>query len=98
MGLVSFGAAVRGVSLVRARRLARVNRLEGKHVVVTGAGTGIGRAIARRLAEEGARLTLLARDESRLREVVPGAATRSVDIRGHEAVQAAVDEALDALD
>ena len=50
-----------------------MNRLEGKHVVVTGAGTGIGRAIAQRLAAEGARLTLLARDESRLRDVVPGA-------------------------
>jgi NAD(P)-dependent dehydrogenase (short-subunit alcohol dehydrogenase family) len=74
-----------------------VNRLEGKHVVVTGAGTGIGRAIARRLAEEGARLTLLARDESRLRDVVPGATTRSVDIRDHDAVRAAFDGPLDAL-
>jgi NAD(P)-dependent dehydrogenase (short-subunit alcohol dehydrogenase family) len=74
-----------------------VNRLAGKHVVVTGAGTGIGRAIARRLAEEGARLTLLARDEARLRDVVPGAATKSVDIRDRDAVQAAFDEPLDAL-
>jgi NAD(P)-dependent dehydrogenase (short-subunit alcohol dehydrogenase family) len=74
-----------------------VNRLEGKHVVVTGAGTGIGRAIARRLADEGARLTLLARDESRLRDVVPGATTKSVDIRDQAAVQAAFDEPLDAL-
>src|SRR5258707_13222680 len=97
MGLVSFGAAVRGVSLVRARRLARVNRLEGKHVVVTGAGTGIGRAIARRLADEGARLTLLARDESRLRDVVPGATTKCDDIRDREAVREAFDGPLDAL-
>ena len=74
-----------------------MNRLQGKHVVVTGAGTGIGRAIARRLADEGARLTLLARDESRLRDVVPGAATKSVDIRDHDAVRAAFDEPLDAL-
>jgi NAD(P)-dependent dehydrogenase (short-subunit alcohol dehydrogenase family) len=74
-----------------------VNRLAGKHVVVTGAGTGIGRAIARRLAEEGARLTLLARDETRLRDVVPGAATKSVEIRDRDAVQAAFDEPLDAL-
>jgi NAD(P)-dependent dehydrogenase (short-subunit alcohol dehydrogenase family) len=74
-----------------------VNRLEGKHVVVTGAGTGIGRAIARRLADEGARLTLLARDESRLLDVVPGATTRSVDIRDSDAVRAAFDEPLDAL-
>ena len=37
-----------------------------KHIVVTGAGTGIGRAIALRLAREGAALTLLARDAERL--------------------------------
>ncbi len=74
-----------------------MNRLEGKHVVVTGAGTGIGRAIAQRLAAEGARLTLLARDESRLHDVVPGATTKSVDIRDEAAVRAAFDEPLDAL-
>jgi NAD(P)-dependent dehydrogenase (short-subunit alcohol dehydrogenase family) len=37
-----------------------------RHVVVTGAGTGIGRAIARRLDRDGASLTLLARDRGRL--------------------------------
>jgi NAD(P)-dependent dehydrogenase (short-subunit alcohol dehydrogenase family) len=83
--------------MAAVRTLARVNRLEGKHVVVTGAGTGIGRAIARRLADEGARLTLLARDESRLRDVAPGATTKSVDIRDHDAVRAALLEPLDAL-
>jgi NAD(P)-dependent dehydrogenase (short-subunit alcohol dehydrogenase family) len=72
-------------------------RLEGKHVVVTGAGTGIGRAIAQRLGEEGARLTLMARDESRLHDVVPGAVTKSVDIRDRDAVLEAFDEPLDAL-
>ena len=72
-------------------------RLEGKHVVVTGAGTGIGRAIAQRLAEEGARLTLMARDESRLRDIVPGAVTKAVDIRDRDAVLAAFDEQLDGL-
>jgi NAD(P)-dependent dehydrogenase (short-subunit alcohol dehydrogenase family) len=74
-----------------------VKRLEGKHAVVTGAGTGIGRAIAQRLAAEGARLTLLARDEERLRDVVPGSATRSVDIRDRDAVLAAFAEPLDVL-
>lgn len=74
-----------------------MNRLEGKHVVVTGAGTGIGRAIAQRLAAEGARLTLLARDESRLHDVVPGATTRACDIRDRDQVLAAIDEPLDAL-
>jgi NAD(P)-dependent dehydrogenase (short-subunit alcohol dehydrogenase family) len=74
-----------------------VNRFEGRHFVVTGAGTGIGRAIAERLAAEGARLTLIGRDESRLRGVVAGAATRSVDIRDREAVASAFAEPLDGL-
>ncbi|MBK7641532.1 MAG: SDR family oxidoreductase [Planctomycetes bacterium] len=44
-------------------------RFEGLHVAVTGAGTGIGRAIALRLASEGASLSLLARDRTRLEKV-----------------------------
>jgi len=70
-----------------------VNRLEGKHVVVTGAAKGIGLAIAERLAAEGARLTLLDRD------VPPfdGATIRVVDISDRDAVFAAFTEPLDAL-
>ncbi|HEX4525479.1 MAG TPA: SDR family NAD(P)-dependent oxidoreductase [Gaiellaceae bacterium] len=74
-----------------------MNRLAGKHVVVTGAGTGIGRAIAQRLAAEGARLTLLARNESRLRDVVPSATSRTCDVRDPDQVRAAIDGPLDAL-
>jgi len=67
-------------------------RFEGKHVVVTGAGTGIGRAIAIRLADEGARLTLFARDAVRLGDTaakLPASAkahVASLDIRDRAAV------------
>jgi len=74
-----------------------MRRLEGKHAVVTGAGTGIGRAIAQRLAEEGARLTLLARDASRLEDVVDGATVKACDIRDEAQVRAAIAEPLDFL-
>ena len=40
-----------------------------QHVVVTGAGTGIGRAIARRAGGRRRPITLLARDEERLEAV-----------------------------
>jgi NAD(P)-dependent dehydrogenase (short-subunit alcohol dehydrogenase family) len=42
--------------------------LRGKHAVVTGASRGIGAAIASTLARHGADLTLMSRNESRLRE------------------------------
>jgi NAD(P)-dependent dehydrogenase (short-subunit alcohol dehydrogenase family) len=70
-----------------------VNRFAGKHVAVTGAARGIGLAIAERLAAEGARLTLLDRDEPRL----DGATIRVVDISDRDAVFAAFNEPLDAL-
>ncbi len=74
---------------------SRQVRLEGKHVVVTGAGTGIGLAIAERLRAEGATLTLLARDRRRLDEVGRrlDARVEAVDIRERDAVTAAFDAA-----
>jgi len=43
--------------------------LEGRHAAVTGAGRGIGASIAQRLADEGARVTLMARTQSQLDRV-----------------------------
>ena len=70
-----------------------MNRFEGKHVAVTGAARGIGLAIAERLAAEGARLTLIDRDEPSLE----GATIRVVDISDRDAVSAAFTEPLDGL-
>jgi NAD(P)-dependent dehydrogenase (short-subunit alcohol dehydrogenase family) len=75
-------------------------RLAGKHVLVTGGGRGIGRAIALRLAAEGARLSLLARDVDALERTAAtagGAFVQGCDIREREAVDAAVAAAAGAL-
>ena len=44
-------------------------KLRGHHALITGGGTGIGAAIARTLAAEGARLTLVGRRREKLEEV-----------------------------
>lgn len=70
-------------------------------MVVTGAGTGIGRAIALRLAADGASVSLLARDEDRLEETAGmiGGDTfvSSCDIRKRSSVDKAFAAAADAL-
>ena len=66
-----------------------MGKLDGRHVVVTGAGRGIGRAIALRLAEEGARLSLLARGRDALDATAAaagGAFVAAVAIRDAEQV------------
>ena len=46
-----------------------MRRLEGKRAIVTGAGAGIGRAIALRMSEEGARVVISDVDEEAANEV-----------------------------
>ena len=43
--------------------------VDGRHVVVTGGGTGVGRAIAETMAHAGAKVTVMGRREGPLREV-----------------------------
>jgi len=69
--------------------------LEGKVAIISGATSGIGQALAKRLASHGVKLGLAARSERE--PVVPGAIQRAVDVRDFEAVQAFSREVADAF-
>lgn len=66
-------------------------KLDGRHVVVTGGSRGIGEALARRFASEGARVTVVARSADSLESVAR-------EIGGHAVVADLSDDAVvDAL-
>jgi NAD(P)-dependent dehydrogenase (short-subunit alcohol dehydrogenase family) len=71
-----------------------MERLEGKRAVVTGAGAGIGRAIALRLAGEGARVALADVDEEAAKNVASEIAgetlARRTDVTRADEVEALV--------
>ena len=70
--------------------------IEGKVAVVTGGGRGLGAASARRLADEGAHVVVVDRDEESAHEVAGGLATRSIAVRADVAVEAEVQHYLHA--
>src|SRR5438067_55470 len=78
-----------------------MGRLEGKVAVITGAGSGLGRAMATRLAAEGAAVLAADLNEDAARatvaglgkEAAPVAASRRVDVTDEADCEAAVAEA-----
>jgi NADP-dependent 3-hydroxy acid dehydrogenase YdfG len=89
-------AGTAGPSAARATA-AGPGPFTGRVAVVTGASSGIGRAIARRLAEGGARVAAVARRGDRLAELGPGVTAVPADVADPQAVAAAVARVVDEL-
>ncbi len=73
--------------------------LDGQHALITGGGTGIGAAIARALAAEGAALSLVGRRREPLKAMaaeLPDAEVISADVTDEDQVKAMVETANDA--
>ena len=78
---VAAGALTVGTALL-ARRLRALRTMDfrGRSVVITGGSRGLGLQIARALGEEGARLTIGARDQDELDRARDDLASRGVDV------------------
>jgi 2-dehydro-3-deoxy-L-rhamnonate dehydrogenase (NAD+) len=75
-------------------------RFEGRTAIVTGAASGIGRDVARRLAAEGARVSMWDLNASALATAaveVGAAHTQAVDIAVEDSVDAAMRRSIDVL-
>ena len=75
--------------------------LDGDAVLITGASRGLGRSMALRFAEEGARVSLVSRSEDRLEEIAGEAGGETLvapaDVRSSEDVERAVARTVEAF-
>jgi NAD(P)-dependent dehydrogenase (short-subunit alcohol dehydrogenase family) len=78
-----------------------VNRFEGKIALITGAGSGIGRAVTTRIVEEGGTVFAVDIEEATLEEtcrlVADGVRSHVADVSDPDACDAAVADCLDAF-
>lgn len=71
--------------------------LNGKHAIVTGGGTGIGLAIARALADQGAQVTITGRRLSKLQEAAgPNIHPLEMDVQSEASVVDGIAQAVEA--
>jgi NAD(P)-dependent dehydrogenase (short-subunit alcohol dehydrogenase family) len=100
LGAVGAGA----VLAARALRASRAYDFNGKSVVITGGSRGLGLVMARQLAGEGAKLTLVARDDSelqraaedvRVREPFAEILTTTADVRRRYEAERAINQTVE---
>jgi short-subunit dehydrogenase len=73
-------SGVRGSGIADGREAAGAGSIDGRHLLLVGAGPGLGSAVARRFAEGGYRVTLVARSTDGLGKLADSLADTGADI------------------
>jgi NAD(P)-dependent dehydrogenase (short-subunit alcohol dehydrogenase family) len=92
-----------GLNLAARRKRGRFS-FRGRSIVITGGSRGLGLVLARQLAQRGARVALLARDQDELKraegQVLASGGevlTIACDVRRHSEVDAAIEQVVDTF-